>query len=60
MWYELIITVKKECINKVLEAFENTGLKVYIIGETIEENKVLYEEDGEVVEVQDRGWEYFR
>ncbi len=57
--YNLVITIKRDMLNKAIEAVSNVGGKLIVIGEVVEEKKVIYVERGREVKIENRGWEHF-
>lgn len=58
--YEIIVTIKPNFWNKVKEAMNNLGTPIIEIGETIEEERIEIEANGEKRIVEEKGWEHFK
>jgi len=58
--YELVMTSKREILDKIEEIREDLGVDITIVGEVEEGRGVFVKRDGKIEEVKGRGWEHFR
>jgi thiamine-monophosphate kinase len=58
--YELVFTVKPDRWEEVERVIEREGNSLLRIGETTETRQVLLKYDGQIVEVEARGYEHFK
>ncbi len=56
--YEIVATVRREMLGKVLRLARYNGCYAIPIGRVEHGSGVVLKEDGKVVEVEDRGWEH--
>jgi thiamine-monophosphate kinase len=57
--YELIGTISRKSMEKVKRTFKNRNMKIYFIGEIIEEQKCLLKKNEKYEEMPIRGWQHF-
>lgn len=58
--YELVVTIRPEAVEEVVEEVEGRGGRIIIIGEATENpGEVYVVRDGERVRVEKRGWSHF-
>jgi len=58
--YELVVTIKRGMWDIAKSAVKKAGGRLIKIGVVTRDKKVVYERDGELVEIPCRGWEHFK